>query len=146
MQSTVKAALIHFAIAIAFAIATTALTDLTTILPIDIGWHLLTVLYVLIVIGLIVFYFLTTYTNIWLTILSFILNFILWVAEQVNLESLFHDIFFYQDNNFRYGVIVLGGLLWAINKLIIDRLFIVFKVKLSLTNRAYKLWTRIKST
>ena len=142
MQSTIKSALIHFGIAIVFAVSTAALTDLTTILPIDIGWHFLTVLYVLIVLGQIAFYYLTTYTNVWLTILSFILNFILWVAEQVNLERFFHDTFFYQDNNFRYGVIVLGGLLWAINKLIIDRLFILFKVNLSLTNRADKLWTR----
>lgn len=142
MQSTIKSALIHFGIAIAFAVSTAALTDLTKLLPIDIGWHFLTVLYVLIVLGLITFYYLTTYTNIWLTILSFILNFILWVAEQVNLERFFHDTFFYQDNNFWFGVIVLCGLLWAINKLIIDRLFILFKVNLSMTNRADKLWTR----
>ncbi len=112
--------LIHFGIAIVFAVMTAALTDLTTPLPIDIGWHFLTVLYVLILLGLIAFYFLMTFTNFWLTILSFILNFILWVAEQVNFEKLFHDTFFYHNNKFRYGVIVLGGLLWAINKLIID--------------------------
>jgi len=145
MQSTIKSALIHFGIAITFAISTAALTDLTTLLPIDIGWHFLTVLYVLIVLGQITFYYLTTYTNIWLTILSFILNFILWVAEQVNLERFFHDTFFYQDNDFRYGVIILGGFLWAINKLIIDRLYILFKVNLSLTNRAERLWTQKQS-
>ena len=146
MQSTIKSVLIHFGIAIAFAVMTAALTDLTTLLPIDIGWHILTVLYVSIVLGLIAFYFLTTYINIWLTILSFILNFILWVAEQVNLERIFHDTFFYQDNNFSYAVIVLGGLLWAINKLIIDRLFILLKLNLSLTNRAEKLWTGKQTT
>ena len=113
--------------------------NLTILLAPDIGWHFLTVLYLLIVLGQIAFYFLTTYTNIGLTILSFILNFVLWVAEQVNLESFFHDTFFYQDNNFRYAIVVLGGLLWAINKLIIDRLFIAFKVNLSLTNRVGKI-------
>ncbi len=142
MESTIKSAIIHFGIAIAFAVLTGALTDLTTFLPIDIGWHFLTVFYVLIMLGLIAFYYLTTYTYIWLTILSFILNFILWVAEQVNLEKFFHDTIFYQDNNFRYGVIILGGLLWAINKIFIDRLFILLKVNLSSTNRAEKLWTR----
>lgn len=145
MHSTIKSALIHFGIAIIFAISTAALTDLTTLLPIDIGWHFLTVLYVLIVLGQIAFYYLTTYANVWLTILSFILNFILWVAEQVNLERLFHDTFFYQENDFRYGVIVLGGLLWAINKLAIDRLYILLKVNLSLTNRAERLWTQKQS-
>ncbi len=120
MQKTIKTASIHFGLAIAFAISTAALTDLTTFLPIDIGWHFLTVLYILIVLGQIIFYFLTTYTNNWLTILSFILNFVLWVAEQVNLESFFQDTFFYQGKNMRYAVIILGGLLWAINKLFID--------------------------
>jgi hypothetical protein len=142
MQKTIKTASIHFGLAIAFAISTAALTDLTTFLPIDIGWHFLTVLYILIVLGQIIFYFLTTYTNNWLTILSFILNFVLWVAEQVNLESFFQDTFFYQDKNMRYAVIILGGLLWAINKLFIDRLFIVFKVNLSLTNRVDKILKR----
>lgn len=139
MQKTIKTASIHFALAIAFAISTAALTDLTTFLPIDIGWHFLTVLYILIVLGQILFYFLTTYTNIWLTILSFILNFVLWVAEQVNLESFFQDTFFYQEKNMRYAVIILGGFLWAINKQFIDRLFLVFKVNLSLTNRVDKI-------
>jgi hypothetical protein len=142
MQKTIKTASIHFGLAIAFAISTAALTDLTSFLPIDIGWHFLTVLYILIVLGQIIFYFLTTYTNNWLTILSFILNFVLWVAEQVNLESFFQDTFFYQDKNMRYAVIILGGLLWAINKLFIDRLFIVFKVNLSLTNRVDKILKR----
>jgi hypothetical protein len=142
MKRTGKIILLHLGLAIAFAISTAALTDLTTLLPIDIGWHFLTVLYILIVLGQIAFYFLTTYTNIWLTIFSFVLNFILWVVEQVNLESFFHDTFFYQDKIFRYAVIILGGLLWAINKLIIDRLFIVFKVNLSLTNRIDKVWSR----
>ncbi len=142
MQKTIKTASIHFGLAIAFAISTAALTDLTTFLPIDIGWHFLTVLYILIVLGQIIFYFLTTYTNNWLTILSFILNFVLWVAEQVNLESFFQDTFFYQDKNMRYAVIILGGLLWAINKLFIDRLFIVFKANLSLTNRVDKILKR----
>jgi len=142
MQTTLRAVTIHFGLAIIFAISTAAMTDLTTLLPIDIGWHFLTVLYILILLGQIAFYYLTTYTNIWLTIFSFILNFLLWVAEQVNLESFFHDTFFYQDKNFRYAVIILGGLLWAINKLIIDRLFNIFKVKSSLTNRVDKIWTR----
>ncbi len=146
-EVNVKSVLIHFGIALAFAVMIAALTVLTTVLPIDIGWHFLTVFYVLIVLGLIGFYFLTTYTNIWLTILSFILNFIFWVAEQVNLESLFRDTFLYQDRYFRYyAVVILGGLLWAINKIVIDRLFIVFKVNLSLTNRAEKLWSRKQST
>ena len=140
MQTLAKTVLIHFGLAIIFGVATAALTDLTILLPIDIGWHFLTVFYILIVLAQIAFYFLTAYTNIWLTILSFILNYVLWIAEQVNLESYFHDTFFYQDKNMRYEVVILGGLLWTINKLIIDRLFIVFKANLSLTNRVDKLW------
>ena len=142
MQKLIKTAIIHIGLAITFAILCAVLTDLSILLFPDIGWHFLTVFYLLIVFGQIAFYYFTTYTNIWWTIVSFILNFILWVAEQVNLESYFHDTFFYQDKNLRYAVIILGGLLWAINKLIIDRLFIVFKINLSLTTKTEKLWTR----
>jgi hypothetical protein len=135
----IKSVIIHFGIAIAFAIMIAGITDFTTVLPIDIGWHFLTVFYILILIGLISFYWLTSYTNIWLTILSFILNFIIWVTEQVNFEKLFHDTFFYEENKFRYGVIVLGGILWTFNKLIIDRIFVLCKLDLSLKNRIEKL-------
>lgn len=146
MQSTIKSALIHFGIAIAIAVSIVALADVTTLLPIDIGWHLLTFLYVLTTIGQVSFYYLTTYTNVGLTILSFILNYIIWVVQQVNLERTFHGSIFYKDNDFGYGVIVLSGLLWAINKLIIDRMFISVKVNLSSTNRLERLWTEKQST
>lgn len=141
-QRTSKTALSHIGIAVIFAILTAVLTDASILIFPNIGWHFLTVYFSLIGVAQITFYYLTTYTNIWFTVLSFILNFILWVAEQVNLESFFHDTFFYQDKNFRYAVIILGGLLWAGNKLIIDRLFVIFKVSLSLTNKADKIWMR----
>ena len=135
--------LLHLGLASAFAILTAALTDLTVLIFPNIGWHFLTVLYILIVLAQILFYFLTTYTNVWLAILSFILNFVLWTAEQVNLESTFHDTFFYQDKNFRYAVIVLGGLLWGTNKLLLDKIFERFNFKMRASNRLDNLWTSV---
>ena len=143
MQTTGKKILIHLGLASAFAISTLALTDLIGLVFPDIGYHFLTVLYILIISAQILFYYATTYNNVWLTILSFILNYILTTAEQVNIEHKFHDTPFYQGEDFRYGVIVLCGLLWGTNKLLLDRLFIFLKAKTSLTNRADNLLTQL---
>lgn len=147
MLTSAKTILLHFGIAVALALLVGIAPQLIVRLFPDIGWHLLTAFYLIIACAQITFYLLTTFTGLWLTILSFVLNFILWVAEQVNLESFFHDAAFYQDERFRYGVIVLGGLLWAFNKLVIDRLYIVLKVRISIANRADRIvagWCEIK--
>ena len=85
------------------------------------------------------FYFLTTFFNVGLTVISFVLNFILWVAEQVNLESTFHDSIVYQLNDRGFTVCLLGGFLWATNKLILDWVFIKCKAKIKPANRLNKL-------
>lgn len=130
-----KALITHLILATVFAVLVGALNDLVILLLPAIGWHFLTVCYVLILIGLVAFYVLTTYNRIGWSTLSFILNFVLWVAEQVNLEKSFHDTFFYQSESFRYGVLILGGLLWAINKMIIDNVFAWCKIQFTSVNR-----------
>lgn len=135
MKLFLRKLIIHFVLSIIFAFSTLIFTDFSILVFPGIGWGFLTIFYILIILTQILFYILTSYTKTWITLLSFILNFVLWVFEQVNLERYFQDSFFYQDNNFRYGVIVLGGLLWAINKLILDRIFIIFKVHASISNR-----------
>ena len=56
------------------------------------------------------------------TALSFIVNFILWTLEQVIIEKNFHDSIIYKGENWKIGAIVLGGLLWVTNKVLIDQL------------------------
>lgn len=92
------------------------------VLP-DIGWHFLTVIYGTIFILQITFYYLTTTFKFGWTVLSFVLNFILWTIEQVVIEKNFHDSFIYQGEKWKIGAYVLGGLLWVTNKILIDQLF-----------------------
>lgn len=96
------------------------------ILP-DIGWHFLTVIYITIFVFQILFYFLTSHHNVWWTLLSFISNFVLWTFEQVQIEKNFHDSFIYQGENYKIGVLILGGMLWVTNKIIIDKLLAINK-------------------
>lgn len=56
-------------------------------------------------------------------------------AEQVNLEKTFHDSFIYQSKDTGFMVLIIGGLLWTINKLLIDKILGLFKVNLRPTNR-----------
>ena len=88
------------------------------------GWHLLTVMYLLIVLSLIFHYYKTSYHKPNQIVISFIINFVVWVTEQVNIESMFQASWLYNDN--KVGAFMLGGLLWAINKFVID--FIYLKI------------------
>ena len=122
-----------------FAILIFAFESLIIAVFPNIGWHFLTALYILIGLAQILYYFLTTYLNISMTVISFIANFILWVAEQVNLEKIFSESFFYKELGF--AVVLLGGVLWGINKIILDYIFFRMKVKFHLYNRIEKLLT-----
>ena len=92
-----------------------------TIFP-SIGWNILGVLYITIFTFQIAFYYLTTNFRLSWTILSFVLNFVLWTTEQVIIERTFHDSFIYQGGDWKLGVYILGGFLWVTNKIILDKL------------------------
>jgi predicted neutral ceramidase superfamily lipid hydrolase len=124
-----KSILLHYSLAIILAILVVALTYMIVKLFPNIGYGILTFAYSFIFIGLICYYAMTTYYNAGFTILSFLLNFILWVAEQVNLEKLFQDTFVYRGTDFGITVTVLGGLLWTTNKLLLDRGFSWLNIK-----------------
>jgi hypothetical protein len=79
--------------------------------------------------GLLIHYHLTNLFRFILTILSFFVNFVIWTAEQVNLESTFHYTPFYQSGDYKYLIVLLGTFLWVTNKIIIDFLFILFKAQ-----------------
>jgi hypothetical protein len=81
----------------------------------------------LILAGLLIHYYLTTLFRLTLTSFSFIINFILWSVEQINIESVFHDTSLYQSDNYKFFVVMLGTFLWATNKIIIDFFFILFR-------------------
>ena len=104
----------------------------------SIGWHFLTIIYLLILLGQIFYYNLTTYTTIGLTITSFITNFIFWVVELVKFDNLFHDT--YLNDNYKILPIVLGGLLWGLNKLIIDKILKLLKMKFKSRNKLDERW------
>jgi len=126
---------VHLGLGSIFAMLTIATTHLYILIFPETGWSFLTVFYYSIILLQILYYYLTTYSKAVLTILSFVVNFILWVAEQVNLERSFQDTAFYNDIKYRVAVVLLGGLLWSINKLLIDRALIFMKAKLALNNR-----------
>jgi hypothetical protein len=118
-----KKTTIQYLLGLGLALLTIPIVEGTLAVLPDIGWHFLTVIYVTIFILQITFYYLTTNFKFGWTVLSFVLNFILWTIEQVVIEKNFHDSFIYQGEKWKIGAYVLGGLLWVTNKILIDQLF-----------------------
>lgn len=118
-----KKTTIQYLLGLGLALLTIPIVEGTLDVLGDIGWHFLTVIYVTIVLLQITFYYLTTNFKLGWTTLSFTMNFILWTFEQVIIEKTFHDSIIYQGEDQKVGVLILGGLLWVTNKILIDRLF-----------------------
>ena len=118
-----KKTTIQYLIGVGLALLTIPVVEGTLLVFPDIGWHFLTVIYITIFIFQISFYYLTTNYKFGWTALSFIVNFILWTFEQVVIEKTFHDSFIYKGDNFKIGALILGGLFWVTNKILIDKLF-----------------------
>ena len=118
-----KQTTIQYLLGLGLALLTIPIVEgMFAVLP-DIGWHFLTVIYITVFVLQITFYYLTTNFKFGWTVFSFILNFILWTFEQVTLEKTFYGSIIYQGENQKVGVLILGGLLWVTNKILIDRLF-----------------------
>ncbi len=113
----------HYALGIALGLLVFLISYLLMLIP-GIGYGILTVLYVLIVFAQGAFYgFTSVHGRSWSTI-SFVVNFILWVTELVQLEHLLegssaHRLIYHNDS-FYWLRFVLGGVLWATNKLVLD--------------------------
>jgi hypothetical protein len=118
-----KKTTIQYLLGLGLALLTIPIVEGTLAVLPDIGWHFLTVIYGTIFILQITFYYLTTNFKFGWTVLSFVLNFVLWTIEQVVIEKNFHDSFIYQGEKWKIGAYVLGGLLWVTNKILIDQLF-----------------------
>ncbi len=120
---------IQYLIGIGLALLTIPVVEGTLLLLPDVGWHFLSVMYITIFALQVTFYYFTTKHNFRWTVLSFILNFVFWIFEQVIIENNFHNSFIYLGENIRIGVLILGGLLWVTNKILIDK---IFKILLSI--------------
>ena len=119
----------HIALGIGLGLLVFLTSYLLMLIP-GIGYGILTVLYVLILFAQGAFYGLTTgHGRLWSTI-SFVVNFILWVTELVQLEHLLEGSsthrLLYNNDSYYWLKFVLGGLFWATNKLILD--FIIDRV------------------
>jgi|GEM_PF-2893587 len=143
MNLTLKSVLIHFGIAILLIVMLVIMPQLLTVfLSTEGGWNPVFIVYVFIGMELILFYFLTSYTNVSLSVSSFIWNFIFSIIELVCLDSYFQEVLSRIYDYLKYSVFALPGFLWAMNKLIIDRVFILMKFSLSPTNRIERLLKR----
>jgi hypothetical protein len=121
----------HLGLSLIFAFITLSTSFILSLT--SIGWHFLTIIYLLILAEQIFYYRLTAYTTFGLTVLSFIMNFIFWVIELVKFSDLLHDT--YSNDNYRILPIALGGLLWGINKLTIDKIFKLLKINFKSKNK-----------
>ena len=125
----------HFILALLLAMIVLSLSWTTfKILP-SLGYGILLIVYIMIIGALVYFYNLMTYFSFSKSLLHFILNFILWCAEQVLLSTNFEKSFLYQDENYKILIIILGAILWTTNKLLLDILFRMVKLKVAEMNK-----------
>lgn len=113
----------HYALGIALGLLVFLVSYLLLLIP-GIGYGIPTVLYVLILFAQGAFYGLTAvHGRLWSTI-SFVVNFILWVTELVQLEHLLESSsahrLLYHNDSYYWLRFVLGGIFWATNKLVLD--------------------------
>ena len=113
----------HYTLGIALGLFVFVMSYLLMLIP-EVGYGIFLVIIVLIIFAQGTFYGLTAFHGrAWSTI-GFFVNLILWATELVQLEqqldgSSLHR-FLYHNDDFYALQFVLGGILWATNKLVID--------------------------
>lgn len=118
-----KAFSTQFILALALALLYMLIVNgLSLVFP-DLGWHILTLAYILILLCQILFYYLTAKQKLGLAVLNFTMNFIFWIAELVILEHFFGETDFYQSRWSAYPLSGLSGILWVLNKVMLDYIF-----------------------
>jgi hypothetical protein len=122
MNKNIKNILLHYGCAILLTIILILIIKVTTEISFLGAFYMFYILA-----GLLFYYDLMNFHKFVLTVVGFFLNFIIWTAEQVNLESYFHNTVLYQTKDYYFVVVFLGAFLWASNKLIIDFIFSFFK-------------------
>lgn len=126
----------HYALGIGLGLLVFVLSFLLMRIP-GIGYGVFAVLYALIFFAQGTFYGLTaTHGRLWSTI-SFVVNFILWVTELVQLEHLLEGSsaygLVYHNDSYYWLRFALGGVFWATNKLVLDLIIELIRDK----QRAY---------
>lgn len=118
-----RKALWHYLLAIALGLLVFGLSYLAMLIPMR-GYGALWFMYAFILFAQGVFYGLTAVHGRMWSIVGFILNFVLWTTELVQLEHLLDGSathrFLYHNDDYYALRFILGGVLWATNKLIID--------------------------
>src|SRR5690606_10281627 len=114
---------IHYLLGIALGLIVFLLSYVLMLIP-GIGYGVLAVVFALIFFAQGTFYWLTAvHSRMWSTV-GFVLNFILWTTELVQLEYLLDESsthrLLYHDDSYYWLRFVLGGLLWSTNKLVLD--------------------------
>jgi hypothetical protein len=116
-------ALKHYILGVALGLLVFVLSYFVLLIP-SIGYEVLGYLYVFTLVAQIIFYWHTSNGNYLRTIINFMLNFFLWTFELVELEHLLEGTtvyrFLYHTDELYALRFILGGLLWATNKLILD--------------------------
>ena len=125
----------HFVLSLLFAMIVLSLSWTMFKLFPSLGYGILLIVYIMIIGAQIYFYNLMTYFSFSKSLLHFILNFILWCVEQVLVSTNFEKSFLYQDENYKFLIIILGAILWATNKLLLDILFRMVKLKATELNK-----------
>ena len=81
------------------------------------------IFYVSIAITMLYFYYITTVFGVWLTALNFIINFIAWGIELVLITEQSKGNFLFSEDLQIFTLMLIGAILWAINKTILDIVF-----------------------
>lgn len=115
----------HYALGITLGLVVFMISYLAMLVP-GIGYGVLLVIYTVTLLAQGAFYGLTAaHGRAWST-MSFVVNLVLWVTELVQLEHLLEGSsahrFLYHDDDSYALIYVLGGFLWATNKLVLDKL------------------------
>lgn len=91
------------------------------------GLGVILYVYIIILSGAILIYWLTSILNIGWTILAFIINSVIWFGEMVLSELLFHDTLVNGDNLVSVVLaLTFGALFFVLNKLLLEELFVAF--------------------
>jgi hypothetical protein len=94
------------------------------------GWGVMTIIFSLTLLALILFHWITNIFSPALSVISFVINFLIWVAEQVCFEKYFNQTFLYRDEETKFiFVFLFASFLFSLNKILIDFIFIKLGLK-----------------
>lgn len=136
----------HLGLSLLLATIVLSLSWFTVEMFPSLGYNIFFLVYIMIIGALIYYYNLMTYFGFRKSLLHFILNFVLWGLEQVLISTNFEKTFLYQDENYKALIVVIGGILWTANKLLLDTIFKTFNSRAAEMNKFDVWWSNRKSS